>query len=74
METGEKIVNRYTEKPVKAKNGFAMLALILLLLLGSIAVAVCGPVLSALPTRAWRWPWWCWGYWCLSSTCSSWRA
>ena len=44
METGEKIVNRYTEKPVKAKNGFAMLALILLLLLGSIAVAVCGPV------------------------------
>ena len=44
METGEKIVNRYTEKPVKAKNGFAMLALILPLLFGSIAVAVCGPV------------------------------
>ena len=44
METGEKIVNRYTEKPVKAKNGFAMLVLILLLLFGSIAVAVCGPV------------------------------
>ena len=36
METGEKIVNRYTEKPVKTKNGFAMLALILLLLLGSL--------------------------------------
>ena len=33
METGEKIVNRYTEKPVKAKNGFAMLALILVLAL-----------------------------------------
>ncbi len=44
METGEKIVNRYTEKPVKAKNGFAMLALILLLLLGSIALAVWGPL------------------------------
>lgn len=44
MEPGEKIVNRYTEKPVKAKNGFAMLALILLLLLGSIALAVWGPL------------------------------
>ena len=44
METGEKIVNRYTEKPVKAKNGFAMLALILVLFFGSIALAVLGPL------------------------------
>lgn len=44
METQEKIVNRYVEKPVKTKNGFAMLALILLLFFGSIAAIVCGPV------------------------------
>lgn len=44
METQEKIVNRYVEKPVKTKNGFAMLALILLLFFGSIAAMVCGPV------------------------------
>lgn len=44
METQEKIVNRYVEKPVKTKNGFAMLALILLLFFGSIAALVCGPV------------------------------
>lgn len=44
METQEKIVNRYTEKPVKTKNGFAMLALIVVLFLGSIAVAILGPV------------------------------
>ena len=44
METGEKIVNRYTEKPVKTKNGFVMLALILVLFFGSIAAIVCGPV------------------------------
>ena len=42
METQEKIVNRYVEKPVKTKNGFAMLALILLLFFGSIAAMVCG--------------------------------
>ena len=36
METQEKIVNRYVEKPVKTKNGFPMLALILLLFFGSI--------------------------------------
>ena len=44
MENQEKIVNRYTEKPVKTKNGFAMLALILVLFFGSIAAMVCGPV------------------------------
>ena len=44
METQEKIVNRYVEKPVKTKNGFAMLALIVVLFLGSIAVAILGPV------------------------------
>ena len=44
METQEKIVNRYMEKPVKTKNGFAMLALIVVLFLGSIAVAILGPV------------------------------
>ena len=37
MEMQEKIVNRYTEKPVKTKNGFVMLALILVLFFGSIA-------------------------------------
>ncbi len=45
METQEKIVNRYTEKPVKTKNGFAMLALILVLFFGSLAVAIVGPIL-----------------------------
>ncbi len=45
METQEKIVNRYTEKPVKTKNGFAMLALILVLFFGSLAVAIAGPIL-----------------------------
>lgn len=44
MEMQEKIVNRYTEKPVKTKNGFVMLALILVLFFGSIAAMVCGPV------------------------------
>ena len=44
MESQEKLVNRYTEKPVKTKNGFAMLALILVLFFGSIAMAICGPV------------------------------
>ena len=34
MENQEKIVNRYTEKPVKTKNGFVMLALILVLFFG----------------------------------------
>ncbi len=45
MEVNEKIVNRYTEKPVKTLNGFAMLALILVLFFGSIAVAICGPLM-----------------------------
>lgn len=45
MEENEKIVNRYQEKPAKFKNGFAMLALILVLFFGSIAVAICGPIL-----------------------------
>lgn len=45
MEENEKIVNRYQEKPAKFKNGFAMLALILVLFLGSLAVAICGPIL-----------------------------
>lgn len=44
MEAPEKIVNRYAEKPVKTLNGFAMLALILVLLFGSIALAVWGPL------------------------------
>lgn len=45
MEVNEKIINRYTEKPVKTLNGFAMLALILVLFFGSIAVAICGPLM-----------------------------
>ena len=45
MEENKKIVNRYQEKPAKFKNGFAMLALILVLFFGSIAVAICGPIL-----------------------------
>ena len=45
MEKNKKIVNRYQEKPAKFKNGFAMLALILVLFFGSIAVAICGPIL-----------------------------
>lgn len=45
MEENERIVNRYQEKPAKFKNGFAMLALILVLFFGSIAVAICGPIL-----------------------------
>lgn len=44
METQEKLVNRYTEKPVKTLNGFAMLFVVLLLLVASIAALVCGPV------------------------------
>ena len=44
METQEKRVNRYTEKPVKTLNGFAMLFVVLLLLVASIAALVCGPV------------------------------
>ena len=44
MEAPEKIVNRYAEKPVKTLNGFAMLALILVLFFGSIALAVWGPL------------------------------
>lgn len=51
MEVQEKIVNRYTEKEAKSKNGFVMLALILVLFFGSIAVAICGPVLL-WPTNA----------------------
>ena len=52
MEMQEKIVNRYTEKPVKTKNGFVMLALILVLFFGSIAAMVCGPVFFPPPTWA----------------------
>lgn len=44
MENQEKLVNRYTEKPVKTLNGFAMLFVVLLLLVASIAALVCGPV------------------------------
>ncbi len=44
METKEKVVNRYAEKPIKTINGFLMLFVILLLFLGSIAAMVCGPV------------------------------
>ena len=54
MENQEKIVNRYTEKPVKTKNGFAMLALILVLFFGSIAAMVCGPVFLSLHQRGRR--------------------
>ena len=47
MDTNEQIVNRYTEKPIKTINGFLMLFLILLLLLGSIAAFIFGPLLLA---------------------------
>ena len=55
MDTNEQIVNRYTEKPIKTINGFLMLFLILLLLLGSIAAFIFGPLLLAetnLPAMA----------------------
>lgn len=38
----EKIVNRYTEKPAKAYSGFAMLAVVLLVLAGGVALMVLG--------------------------------
>ena len=44
MEQNEKIVNRYEEKPAKTLSGFGMLALVLLLILGGIAVMVLGIV------------------------------
>lgn len=40
----EKIVNRYEEKPAKVHNGFVMLAVNLVLILGGIAVMVLGIV------------------------------
>ena len=44
MDTNEQIVNRYTEKPIKTINGFLMLFLILLLLLGSLGAFFLGPL------------------------------
>ncbi len=44
MEQNEKIVNRYEEKSAKTLSGFGMLALVLLLILGGIAVMVLGIV------------------------------
>lgn len=72
MEMQEKIVNRYTEKPVKTKNGFVMLALILVLFFGSIAAMVCGPVfLSSTNMGAPLWALPLPERWCSSLTCSS---
>lgn len=44
MEQNEKIVNRYEEKTARTHNGFVMLAVNLLLILGGIAVMVLGIV------------------------------
>ncbi len=44
MEQNEKIINRYEEKPAKTLNGFGMLALVLLMILGGAAVMVLGIV------------------------------
>lgn len=71
MEMQEKIVNRYTEKPVKTKNGFVMLALILVLFFGSIAAMVCGPVFLSSTNVGALWALPSPERWCLSLTCSS---
>lgn len=42
MEQNEKIVNRYEERPAKVRNGFVMLAAVLLLIAAGIAVMVLG--------------------------------